>query len=238
MDKLRQWVALTVVAVLVIIVGSWFLLISPKRTEASLVREQVVANEAQNANLRTQISVLKAQAKALPQKQAKLAAVAAKIPDNPALPTLIRALHNAADDAGVELVSMAPSKPVAVAAAGAPATGVSGAAPAAPAPVTGAAVGAGSSAGILQSISLSLNVVGGYFQIEQFFDRLESLSRALKVTQLSLAPGVNPVKVAVPGALAPKTGDLLGATISGTVYMASGRTTTATTAATVPTTGK
>lgn len=214
MDKLRQWIAVTVVLVIAIAAAGWFLLISPKKQEAQDIRTQAAAQVAANQGLRLELATLKAQAKALPQQQAKLAAVAAKIPDNPALPSLIRALTAAAADAGVELLSLSPTKPAAVAAA--PAAGVV-APPAAGAPA--AAAPAGPSAGTLQSIGVSLSVAGGYFQVEQFLDRLESLSRAMKVGQIALAPGSNPFKPdAADGATR-----TLSANISGTVYMASGR---------------
>ncbi len=34
MDKLKQWVALTVVGVLAIVAAGWFLLVAPKHSEA------------------------------------------------------------------------------------------------------------------------------------------------------------------------------------------------------------
>jgi type IV pilus assembly protein PilO len=225
-DKLRQWIALTVVAVLVIVVGSWFLLISPKRSEASDVRQQADSQVSANKALIGQISMLKAQAKSLPQKQAKLAAVAAKIPDNPALPSLIRALTAAADDAGVELISLAPAPPVAAVdpTAATTATVSSGTTPAKTPPAGSAAAAA--AAGTLQSINVSLNVAGGYFQIEQFLDGIESLSRAMRVGSLTLAPGSNPLKplaaTQVPGLSSTLTGS-----IQATVFMASGRSTAA-----------
>ena len=237
MEKLRQWIAFTVVAVLVLVVGGWFLVISPKRSQASDIRQQAAAQVSANDVLRTQITLLKAQAKSLPQKQAQLAAVAAKIPDNPALPALIRDLTAAADDAGVELVSMAPGQPTPVVdptkagTTGSTTTRTTTSSSKTSTSGSRAAAQAAAAAGMLKSITLSLNVVGGYFQVEQFFDRLESLSRAMKVASLSMAPGSNPLKVvpAGPAGAAPSTVDTstLVANIAATVYMATGRTTTA-----------
>lgn len=220
MDKVKQWVALTLVGVIAVLAGGWFLLVSPKRADASQVRAQTAGQLSANNTLRSQIQMLKAQAKDLPKQQAKLAAVAAKIPDNPALPTLIRALTRAADEADVELVSLSPSQPTAVAGAAAPSRPVSaaGATPAA----AGSTAAASAAVGTLQSITVSLNVVGGYFQVEQFLDRVENLSRAMRVSSLSMAPGSNPLKST--GAAAGDPGKVLAATISGLVYMASGRT--------------
>src|SRR3954452_8947094 len=119
---MKQWVALAAVAALVILAGGWFLLVSPKRSDAAALREQADNKARSNQVLTTKLAELKAKAKELPAQQAALAAVASKIPNNSAMPTLIRALNAAADDPGVELVSMAPGAAQAVAAAAPAAT--------------------------------------------------------------------------------------------------------------------
>jgi type IV pilus assembly protein PilO len=233
MDKMKQWVALTVVGVIAVLAAGWFLLVSPKRSEAADVRVKVAAEQSKDSQLQTQLAMLKTLAKNLPQQQAKLAAVAAKIPDNPALPALIRGLSAAADSAGVELTSLAPGTPAPVA----PATPAASA-PTVPgkpaAPAAGSAAAAGTAvAGTLQAIPLTVNVVGSYFQVEQFFDQVESLTRAFKVTGFTLGQGTNPVKPV--GLSAPANdGRVLQAAITANVYMALGRLTTAP-AATTPT---
>ena len=231
MDKLKQWVALTVLACLGIAAAGWFLLISPKKAEATDLRAQTASQESTNASLRTQLEVLKAQAKDLPKKQADLARVAAKIPDNPALPGMIRALTTAAASAGVELVSVTPGLPVAavvVAPVLAPVPADPAAPPAnpaaapvpAPAPVAGAT--APTAAGTLASIPMAINVVGGYSEVSQFMSNLESLPRALRVTNLTIAPGTSPV--AGEGAsTSTEDGRSLTTTITGSVFMAADR---------------
>lgn len=220
MDKLKQWIAFTVLGVLAVLAAGWFLLVSPKRADADALGQQAATQVTANSMLQTQLAVLKSQAKNLPQQQAQLAKVAAKIPDNPAEPALIRALDSAATAAGVELVSISPSLPAAAAAPAAATVPVApGAAKAVP--KVGAPV-APAGAGSLQSISVAINVVGSYFQIEQFFNGLEHLSRATKVTGFSLAPGANPVKAAAAGATA-DDGKTLTTTITAQVYMATGR---------------
>ena len=219
MDKLKQWIALTVVGCLGIMAAGWFLLISPKKTEAAEVRDLAASQEATNAGLRTQLQVLQAQAKDLPKKQAELARVAAKIPDNPGLPALIRALTAASTSAGVEFVSVTPGVPTAVAAAAPVAAAGVPAPPVAAAPA--GAAGAASAAGSLAAIPVSINVVGGYFEVSQFLANLENLPRALRVTNLALAPGASPSdKDAVKTAA---DGSSLTSTITGSVYMAANR---------------
>lgn len=218
-SKMKQWTALAVVAAVVILAGGWFLLVSPKRSDAAALRSQTADRQRANEVLSGQIAALKAQAKGLPAQQAKLAAVAAKIPNNSAMPSLIRSLNAAASDVGVELVSMAPAAPATVAPAG-PAAGT-----AATAGRTTAVSASGASAvGTLQQIGVNLNVVGGYFQVAEFLDRLESLSRAFRVTGFTLTPGLNPVK---PSASQPSTdsGKVLTAAITGQVFQTTGATT-------------
>jgi len=241
-DKLKQWVALTAVGCLAVLAAGWFLVVSPKRAEADDLATQATAQQSNNAGLQQQLAVLKSQAKSLPQQQARLAAVAVKIPDNPALPALIRALDTAADAAGVELVSITPSAPTALTAA----TGTTPVAPiGAIAPSRAGATSA--TTGLLASIGVTVNVVGGYFEMEQFLDALESLPRAFKVTAFTAAPGANPVKpppaaptgtagapAAAPAAAPTDDGRILTATVTGQVFLAAGRA--AATPVTVPVT--
>ncbi|MCU1601052.1 MAG: hypothetical protein JWO22_1761 [Frankiales bacterium] len=239
MKKMQTWIALTAVGVLAILAGGWFLLVSPKKAHASDLRDQADAQSRANMALQNQLASLKAAQKNLPAQQAKLAAVAAKIPGTSAMPTLVRALSAAADDAGVELVSITPSAPAALAAsapaAGTPSvtTAAAGTTTSTPATATtgvtpNAAAGA-ASVGTLLQIPVNVSVVGSYFQVAEYLDRLESLQRAFRVTTLSLTPGTNPLK---PSASQPtqESGKVLTGTISGLVFQTQGASTaTATT---------
>lgn len=221
MDKLKQWVTIAVLASVVLLAAGWFLLISPKKGEAADLRTEAAAQVSANAVLETQLSVLRTQAKELPKKQSELAAVAAKIPDNPSLPALIRALTEASTSAGVDFVSVTPGQPVLPVAAPVQAT--------APEPATAqttpqvpVAPVAGGAAGGLATIPLAINVVGDYFDIAQFTNNLENLPRAMRVMDLTLAPGTSPT--------APKTstataddGRSLSTTLNGSVFMAVNR---------------
>ena len=225
MDKLKQYVTLTVLGAVVILAAGWFLLISPKKGEATELQTQATEKVAANSVVETQLQVLRAQAKQLPKKQAELARVAAKIPDNPSLPALIRAITAASTSAGVDFVSVAPGPPAALVAAVGGAPVVAAAVPGAPveAPAAPAApASAATAAGTLATIPLTLNVVGDYFEIEQFLASLENLPRALRVGNLTLAPGAS----LAAGRTAPgstEDGRTLTSTITGSVFMAAGR---------------
>ncbi|MEO6205980.1 MAG: type 4a pilus biogenesis protein PilO [Mycobacteriales bacterium] len=214
MDKMKQFVVMTVVASLAILALGYNFLVAPKKATANDLRAQTEAQVSANAQLRTELTVLKGQAKELPKQQAKLAAVAARIPDNPALPALIRALTTASTAAGVELVSVAPGAP-------APATVAAGAPVSAPAAGAASAAAPASDSGTLAVIPLAINVVGSYFQVEQFVSNLENLPRSLRVGILTLSPGSNPLSTSKTAAV--DDGRVLATTVTAQVFMAANR---------------
>ena len=179
MSKTRQWAMLTAVVCLAVLAAGWFLVIKPQRAHAAQLRTQTQGVDASNATLRSQVEQLRQQQKDLPAQQKLLSQIATKIPDNPALPALIRQLSAAADGADVNLLSLAPGAPaVANATVGAATTTTT---------TTGSATGRAAAAP-LATIPLTIQVQGTYFNVEQFFSAVESLSRAMLVTGFSLTP--------------------------------------------------
>ncbi|HEY5183741.1 MAG TPA: type 4a pilus biogenesis protein PilO [Actinomycetes bacterium] len=187
MTRTRQWTVGTALLVVLMLVAGWFLLISPKRSEAADLQTQTTAQMAQNASLQNQIAVLQSQAKNLPAQQAELAAIRQHLPDNPALPGLVRSLTDAAAKSGVTLVSLAPSTP---AAAPAPkTTAPSGTSATAPATGTGQSAAAAAAAGAtLQMVPIVVTVTGSYYDTEQFLNKVEGLTRSFLVTGFSVTP--------------------------------------------------
>ena len=114
MSVTRKWSALAVVLVLAILAAGWFLLVSPKRGEAADLEQQAAKQESANAKLVSELNELKQQQAELPEQRAELAVMRKQIPDNPALPTLIRNLTQAGRKVGVSINTMAPAVPVAV----------------------------------------------------------------------------------------------------------------------------
>ena len=186
MTATRKWAALAVLLVAAIFVASWFLLIGPKRSDAAKLRADTVSQDAKNQELVQALEVLKAQAQDLPKQEAFLAQIRRQLPDNPALPTLIRNLTSAANKSGVELTSLTPELPVAVVApavavAPAPAaTTTEGDQAAAPAAVTAPP------APTLYQVPITVKTNGSYFETEQFLNKLEGLKRSFLVTGFTL----------------------------------------------------
>jgi len=186
MTATRKWSALAVLLVAAIFAASWFLLIGPKRADANALKADRVEQDANNQRLVEQLEVLKAQAQDLPKQEAFLAQIRKQLPDNPALPALIRDLTGAAKKSGVDLTSLAPALPLPVVTAVvaptvAPATtdpkeegSDKVAAVPAPAPPT------------LFQVPITVKTTGSYFEMEQFLNRIEGLKRSFLVTGFTL----------------------------------------------------
>jgi Tfp pilus assembly protein PilO len=217
MSRIQQWIAGTVVALLLIVAAGWFLAISPQKHKASSLGAQSAAQEQTNSGLRTKLSVLTAQMSAVPAEEASVAAVTQRIPTDPDLPGYVRALTTIAGQTGVELVSIAPAVPAAVTVA-APVVAAAAATPSASASPAVVQAAPAAAAASLQSIAVSLTVQGGYFQIQQFTAALQRLARSTVLTSVSIAPGspLKTPKTAPPPSDAYKT---LQAAISVDVFM-------------------
>lgn len=79
-SKSGPWIGGAAFAAVVILLASWFLVISPVMEKTSDTKEQTKAAELQNDILRSAISTLQADAANLPKYQADLAALRTKIP--------------------------------------------------------------------------------------------------------------------------------------------------------------
>jgi type IV pilus assembly protein PilO len=243
MTVTRKWSLMAAVLVLAIVAGGWFLLVSPKRSDAAALRADIVTQDEANERLVQQLEVLKAQQADLPRQRARLAVLGTQIPDNPALPTLIRDLSKAGRKVGVSIDTMSPAVPVPVVAAQ----------PVAPVATTEAAgstesTGSTEAGGTTEStgsseaggttddaaatapapvapapslfqVPLTLNVTGSYFELEQFVNKLEGLKRSFLVTGFTIAEAQGaPTAGSAPEPGAPAPGDLTLA-LTGRVFL-------------------
>ena len=188
MTKTRTWSAATSALCVLLIVAAYFLLIAPKRAEAADLRDQTVAQDQANQQSRLKIQQLKAQYAELPTKQAELAVIKQQLPDNPALPTLIRTLASMADATGVTLVSLAPAPPTAVVLAAAPVVAPA-VAPAAGAPVAAPVAAAAPAAPTtsLFGITTTMVIKGDYAASTLFVQKLQAAGVAKEGTQTAKA---------------------------------------------------
>lgn len=204
MSNTRPWIlGASALSVLLALAG-WFLLISPERSKAADLRTQRAEQQQRNDQLQLDIAQLKAAFKTLPAKQAELAVIKRQLPNNPALPTLVRSLTAIANESGAGLNSVAPATPVAVAAS-APAAGA--------ATSTTAAVPAG-----LVAVPVTIVVDGSFAETELFLQKLQNeVTRAYLVQSLSI--GAQEQKSLSNDTSPTPVGNLLRTTIIGQVFV-------------------
>lgn len=142
----RQELVLAAVGALLVLAAATLLLVRPTRQATAEARADRDAAVAESQSLRDQIAALEA----LKPKEAELKAEAelakAEFPASPALPGLVDALQDAASQSGVELGTVAPTTPK-----------------------------ASTLNSTLAEITTTVNVNGGYFEIQDFLVRLEGL---------------------------------------------------------------
>lgn len=168
MTRLRQLWLLTALGTLAVIAGGYFMLVKPQSNHAAELRTEAQEQQQVNATLQSQIAQLNKQKKDLPKQQADLARFAGLIPNNPALPAMIRSLTDAADNAGVELVSIKPTLP-------AWAKGVDENRVEMPGKL------AAPDGAVLADIPVALKIAGSFSGVSTFFKEIEDLNRALLV---------------------------------------------------------
>ncbi len=190
MTDTRKWSAAAVVLIVAIFAAGWFLLVSPKRSDAADIAAQTTTQDGANVSLQQKLEQLKVQQADLPRQRARLAEISTSIPNNPSLPSLIRDLTAASRKVGVSIDAMAPSAPIAVAAAApgvviAPPTDATGGTTA-----TGATAAAAGNQALFQ-VPLTLNITGSYFELEQYVNKLEGLKRSFLVTGFAITPAAS-----------------------------------------------
>lgn len=205
MSRTRVWSLGAVGAALLLVIAGWFALISPQRSEAASLREQAVSQASFNDQIRLKTQQLKAQFTSLPEREAQLAQIRQEMPDNPALPALIRDLSKNAAAAGVTLDAVTPAAPTPLVAANGTTTTTS----AASAPI--------------ESIQTNLTVSGTYAELTLYLQKLQStMRRAYLVENLTLALGQGPADAAADGGTSStpaSTSSALTMTIDGKVFM-------------------
>jgi Tfp pilus assembly protein PilO len=152
-------------AALAVVLIFFLFLLKPKFGQIADVRKQVQTERAQTTSLQIRLRELQASAQNDGQTLDRLSAVNRLLPATPDLPALIRELQTAATISGMDLLSIAPSPPAALANA----TGV-------------------------ESVSVNLQVNGGFFRLETFLTRLEDkLRRVVQVQSLAISPATDPL---------------------------------------------
>ena len=158
---------LTGLLCVLLVVGWYFLIFDPTSEEIENVRAETDQILDQAAQERARAAQLREVRQNAPEAEAALNAGQTIIPEEPAIPALFRQLQQAADDAGVRLLSINPAEPSVVT-------------------VDDREVA---------SIGVSMSLEGSYFQMVDLARRIEDPTltpRALRWDAASLAPSEFP----------------------------------------------
>lgn len=178
----RDRLVIAIVCALAAAAGAWFLVIQPKRNQASSLGKQVSAAQAQLASVRAQVAQGTAARAAYSRSYTELARLGEAVPSDDNVPSLIYQLQGAANSTGVDfrsLVLQAGSSTSTPAATPTPST--PGSTPASPGSVSaataltaplppGATVGP---AGFPEE-QFAFTFNGNFFHLANFFKRLEN----------------------------------------------------------------
>lgn len=222
MTKTKTWGILALGVILVVVVAGWFLALAPQRAKVTKLHDSAAAQVEANQTLKNRILLLEKQQKQMPSEQARIGAIADRIPSTPAMTGYVRTLALLATANHLELISVGPSGPAPVQVAAAP-----GAAAATP---------AASGAAGMSSIRIAIDVVGDYYNVEQFLKKLEATQRATIVSSIEMQPGQLPVSqggapnpTATAAAVQGVSWTTLDAHITATVFMSGDATAVTTT---------
>jgi len=160
---MRRPIVIALAAGVIVVVLMSLILIKPKLAEVSAMNKKVDTAKQGEQRLRLTLQQLEQARRDAPATQAKLAQFQALLPQTPDLPTFIRLVQTAANADGIDLTSIAPSPP----------QGFGG--------TTGANTG-------IQTVTVNLQVDGGFFRLESFLSRLEQLQRVVEVKNLAVTP--------------------------------------------------
>ena len=167
-------------ALLLFSLGWFFIGFKPAGSKLSEVKLQVETKRSEVAALEARLArlqELKRNAKQLREESARLDK---GLPDKPAVQTFIRQVQQAANDAGINFLSIAPSTPAAASPAAAPA-------PAAPAAPADGSVAPAVVPAPLYTITMTMTAKGPFFNLEKFVSNLERLDRAQRIDTFSLS---------------------------------------------------
>ena len=154
------------VVALLMTLAFYFVVWRPMAEEQDALATETSDLQARATSLRSEISRLTSLREDELEIQAELVRLEQLIPSGPAQPTAIRQLQIAADQAGVVIEAVEFGVPAAVPTA--PETGVPG--------------------NVLAQLPMTMTVAGGYFQMVDFFRRLEvDTPRAILVEGIAVA---------------------------------------------------
>lgn len=135
------------------------LVVLPKMGQVGEARDELTAAQDQELTLSAQLGALQDAQAAAPETERQIAEIEDQVPPTADLPALFRLLQSAADRSAVDFFSFSPGTPI-----------------------------SGATAGQFSVIPSQITVSGTYFSIDEFLFLMETLTRAAKVTGITMSP--------------------------------------------------
>lgn len=154
----RGRIILTAVLVFLACLLLYFFFVKPQRTELAQVRADIEAENVRTSQLQAELQRLEDLRDNQAQLEAKLAKFRELVPLRPELANFIFLVQGAANQAGLDFVSITPELPVP--------------------PPEGAA---------LAQVQSQISAAGGYFALQDFVRRLYALDRAIRIDSFDIA---------------------------------------------------
>ena len=158
----RTRMILAAVGVVVVVILVFVVLVNPKRSELSDVKNQVQTEQQKTVTLQAQLAQLRSLQKQAPKLEAQLQKFKELVPQTNDVPNFIFQVQEAADASGVSFVSIAPELPKP--------------------PPEGAS---------LAEVRTTIDAGGGYFALQDFVRRLYALDRAVRIDTLAFQSNVS-----------------------------------------------
>jgi len=194
----RVWRIGGVAAAVLVLVVAWLLVIGPTMDKAAALDEEAASQQAASEQLRSRISLLKKQSEELPAQEAVLAEIQQRMPPTAALPTLIRNLTTVAENANVVVASVTPGQPTPVEQPAPPAPPPSDVSSGDAESVDSADQSDSSAVDVaplapvgpqVQAMSVNISACGTFAQLRNYLRELESMTRVMTVSSVSIGRG-------------------------------------------------
>lgn len=152
----RNILILGLLAIVILVVGYYFLLLSPLLSRLDERAQERSAKEAQLANLQEQVAQLEAVKRNAPETERQLLELSKRVPTQPEIPTFVVQIEEIANTSGVTQLSIEPG---------------------APAPPEGG--------GDFSVVPVTMRFEGTYEQLQDFLTRTRNLARLVTVKEVT-----------------------------------------------------
>lgn len=170
----REKLLLSIVALLVVAVGFYYLIYSPKMKEITAVSQQLQTKQAELTRLQAEAAKKDQLERRLQELQHLVAETEAKLPSSREIPTLLVQLEGLAAQVGANLTLIRPGPPQGQSQGGQP-------------PRPGAAASPAPGLG-LQQFNLELNAEGTFDKVQSFVRGIENFPRFIAMSDLKITP--------------------------------------------------